>query len=172
MKKAPALALAASLLSLLLTTPALAQDTAQPAWDQLPAADRELLLQPVRERWNNADAAQRARMLEHARRWRDMPPEQRARAHVGMRRFDKLTPEQQAQMKVLFDKTRGMDRRERRQAFALFHAMRGMSVQQRDALRAQWSKMSSQQREDWMRENAPRRGKDEGHDGRRGRDGH
>ena len=97
MKKAPALALAASLLSLLLATPAVAQDTAQPAWDQLPAADRELLLQPVRERWNNADAAQRARMLEHARRWRDMPPEQRARAHVGMRRFDKLTPEQQAQ---------------------------------------------------------------------------
>lgn len=150
--------LAPAFVALLFAAPAFAQDSAKPAWDQLQDSDRELLVEPLRDRWNNADAAERARMLEHARRWRDMPREQRARAHVGMRRFHKLTPEQQAQMKVLFDKTRNMDRRERRQAFALFHAMRGMSAAEREALRTQWAKMSPQQRDDWMREHAPRRG--------------
>ena len=150
--------LAPAFVALLLAAPAFAQDSAKPAWDQLQDSDRELLVEPLRDRWNNADAAQRARMLEHARRWRDMPREQRARAHVGMRRFHKLTPEQRAQMKVLFDKTRNMDRRERRQAFALFHAMRGMSAAEREALRTQWAKMSPQQRDDWIREHAPRRG--------------
>ncbi len=135
-----------------------ASDSAPANWDALAPADREMLVQPLRDRWNSAGPKQRARMLEHARRWRDMPPGQRERAHVGMRRFHRLDPEQQAQLKVLFDKTRGMDPRERREAFALFHAMRGMTPSERDALRAKWNAMSVKERKSWMRAHAPRRG--------------
>jgi len=148
-------------LLLLTATPAFAQQAATPPgnWDQLDAAQRELLLQPVRDRWNLADAEQRQKMLDHARRWRDMPPEERARARVGVKRFDRLSPEQQAQMRVLFAKTRDMKPEDRREAFALFHAMRDMNAEQREALRARWTRMTPEQREAWMREHAPRRGK-------------
>ena len=52
-------------------------DTAtMPAWEQLDPAQREILVAPIRERWN-ANAAERGRMFAHARRWQEMTPEQR-----------------------------------------------------------------------------------------------
>lgn len=152
-------------LLLILAAPAFAQQTTPPPgnWEQLDAAQRELLMQPVRDRWNLSDTEQRQRMLDHARRWRDMPPEERAKARVGVKRFDRLSPEQQAQMRVLFAKTRDMSKQERRETFALYHAMRDMDATQRQALRDQWAKMSPEQREAWMRERAPRHG---GHRGK------
>ncbi len=155
-------------LLLIAAAPAFAQQTAPPPgnWEQLDAEQRELLLQPVRDRWNLSDAQQRQRMLDHARRWRDMPPEERAKARVGVKRFDNLSPEQQAQMRVLFAKTRDMSKQERRETFALYHAMRDMDATQRQALRDQWAKMTPEQRETWMREHAPRH---HGHEGKPGR---
>lgn len=148
-------------LLLAITAPAFAQkspSTPPPGnWDQLDAAQRELLMQPVRDRWNLSDPEQRQRMLDHAQRWRDMPADERARARVGVKRFHRLSPEQQAQMRVLFAKTRDMSRQERRETFALFHAMRDMSAHQREALRERWGAMNAEQRETWMREHAPRR---------------
>lgn len=154
----------ALVLLLMATAPAFAQQSAPPPgnWEQLGAADQELLMQPVRDRWNLADAEQRQRMLDHARRWRDMPPDERAKARVGVKRFHRLSPEQQAQMRVLFAKTRDMNPQERREAFALFHAMRDMDAQQRQALRDRWAKMTPEQREAWMREHSPHHGKHKG----------
>ncbi len=151
-------------LLLIAAMPAFAQQSAPPPgnWDQLDAAQRELLMQPVRDRWNLADAEQRQRMLDHARRWRDMPAEERAKARVGVKRFHRLRPEQQAQMRVLFAKTRDMSKQERHETFALYHAMRDMDAAQRQALRDQWAKMTPEQRAAWMREHAPRR---DGHKG-------
>jgi acyl-CoA reductase-like NAD-dependent aldehyde dehydrogenase len=45
-------------------TPA-APARAFPAWEQLSAAEREMLVAPVRERWNSNPEA-RARMMDHA----------------------------------------------------------------------------------------------------------
>lgn len=124
-------------------------------WEQLTPAQRELLVQPLRERWDAADAAQRQRMLAHARRWQEMPREERARARRGHERFDKLSPEQQQQLRVLYQRTRDMSREERQQALVLFHAMRGMSAEEREALRERWSRMNAADREAWVRANRP-----------------
>lgn len=111
--------------------------TPLPAWDQLSPAQRELLVAPVRERWNdNPDA--RARMYEHARRWQSMTPEQRQRARHGMQRWRHMDPEQRAQARALFD------------------AMRGMTPEQRQALRGQWKTMTPAQRREWVERNPPR----------------
>src|SRR6476469_1960778 len=104
---------------LLLAAPAFAQQTpalAQPAtaqWEQLSPAERDVLIAPIRDRWNNADADQRRRMLEHARRWTTMTPEQREAAHKGMRRWDHLSPDQRDQARELFERMRSMPPEER-----------------------------------------------------------
>jgi hypothetical protein len=116
------------------------QDTddapAMPAWEQLSPAQRELLLAPVRERWNG-NPGERTRMYEHAQRWHDMTPEQRKRAHRGMRRFSHMKPEQ------------------REEARALFESMRALPPQQRAALRAQWKAMTPEQRRAWVQAHPP-----------------
>lgn len=122
-----------------------------PAWEQLSQAQRDELIAPVRERWN-ASPEERAQMQERARRWLAMPPEQRNRAHRGMHRWERMDPATRAQMKRLFELTRDMPRDQRKTTFALFDAMRTMSANEREALRQQWSKMTAQQHEQWMRE--------------------
>lgn len=144
------------LLALVPSTTALAQTRTEANWEQLSGAERDLLTQPLRERWDNADTEQRQRMLAHAQRWRDMPPEERARARHGHDRFGRLTPEQKQQMRVLYEKTRGMSRPERQQTLVLFHVMRPMSSSEREALRREWTTMTPEQREAWVRENAAR----------------
>jgi hypothetical protein len=130
-------------LALLCSAPAFAQTApaskattaparAYPAWEQLSAAEREMLVAPVRERWNGSPEA-RARMMEHAQRWQTMTPEQRQRMHRGMKRWGHMSPEQRAQ------------------ARALFGQMRNMSPEERQKLRAEWKSMGPAEREAWLK---------------------
>ena len=106
--------------------------TPLPAWDQLTPAQRELLIAPVRDRWNR-EPERRPLLMEFAKRWQTMPPPQRERARQGMRRWEGMTPEQ------------------REQARALFHAVRDMDKDARRAFMDKWRQMSPQQQADWVR---------------------
>jgi hypothetical protein len=110
---------------------------ALPAWEQLTPAQRELLVAPLRERWD-ASPGDRARMYGHAERWRTMTPEERSRARRGMRHWEHMDPER---------------RRERR---ALFGKMRGMAPGQRKALRDRWHAMTAAERRAWVEANPPK----------------
>lgn len=103
-----------------------------PAWEQLSVAEREMLVAPVRERWNSNPEA-RAKIMEHAQRWQTMTPEQRKKAHHGMKRWGHMTPEQRAQSR------------------ALFGEMRDMTPEQRQELRAKWKAMTPAEREAWIK---------------------
>ena len=107
-----------------------------PEWNQLTAAQREVLIAPMRERWN-ASPEERARMLQHAQRWQAMTPEQRARARKGMHRWE------------------GMPTQDRMQARRIFGAIRGMTPEQRKAFMEQWKTMSPAQREVWLKAHSP-----------------
>jgi hypothetical protein len=131
-------------LSLLCSAPAFAQSApvapakqatpsrSYPAWEQLSVAEREMLVAPVRERWNSNPEA-RARMMEHAQRWQTMTPEQRQSAHRGMKRWGHMSPEQ------------------REQTRALFGEMRKLTPEQRQELRAKWKAMTPTEREAWIK---------------------
>lgn len=134
-------ALAAALLplALALALPAAAQSprgeaatAPPPAWDQLTDAQRELLVAPVRERWND-NPDKRARMLAHAERWRDMPPEQRERARRGVHRWEGMEPEERDAMR------------------ALYAHMRTLPEAERSALRERWKAMTPVQRREWVK---------------------
>lgn len=138
----------ALVLSLLCTTSALAQTAPSdqgkpatapaaatrtyPAWEQLSVAEREMLIAPVRERWNS-NPQSRARLMDHAQRWQTMTPEQRRKAHHGMKRWGHMTPEQRTQSR------------------ALFGEMRNMTPEQRQELRAKWKAMTPAEREAWIK---------------------
>lgn len=107
-----------------------------PPWEQLTPAQRELLVAPIRERWN-ANAQTRTQLLEHAQRWQQLTPQQRARAHHGMRRWEHMEPRQREDMR------------------ALFHTMRDMNPEQRRVLRERWHVMTAQQRRAWVEANPP-----------------
>ncbi|MGX5673880.1 DUF3106 domain-containing protein [Thermomonas sp. XSG] len=116
-------------------TTALAQEAkadAMPAWDQLTPAQRELLIAPVRDRWNR-EPEKRERFMEYAKRWKAMPQPQRERARHGMQRWEGMTPEQ------------------REQARALFHAVRGLDKDARGEFMEKWRQMTPQQRTDWVK---------------------
>lgn len=116
-------------------TTALAQDAkadAMPAWDQLTPAQRELLIAPVRDRWNR-EPEKRERFMEYAKRWKAMPQPQRERARHGMQRWEGMTPEQ------------------REQARALFQAVRGLDKDARGEFMEKWRQMTPQQRTDWVK---------------------
>ncbi|MET0717738.1 MAG: DUF3106 domain-containing protein [Pseudoxanthomonas sp.] len=108
-----------------------------PEWDRLTPQQREALVAPVRERWNN-DPSDRQRMLEHAQRWQNMTPEQRKQARKGMRRFE------------------GMNPRQREEARALFERMKALPPEQREKLREEWRAMTPEQRRAWVQKNAPK----------------
>lgn len=107
-----------------------------PEWEKLTPQQREALIAPVRDRWNR-EPDERQRMMERAQRWQALTPEQRAQARHGMKRFEGMNPEQ------------------RRQARALYGRMKTLTPEQRAELREQWKKMTPEQREAWMRDNAP-----------------
>lgn len=125
-----ALALAAG------TVWAAAPPTALPAWDQLSAAQHEVLIAPIRDRWD-ANPPARAHLFEHARRWQQLTPQQRARAHHGLGKWERMDPQQRQTMR------------------ALFHAMREMTPGQRRVLRERWRTMTAQQRRAWIAANPP-----------------
>jgi hypothetical protein len=135
LRQLPALALLAT--ALFVANPAGAATTtttAMPAWEQLTPAQRDLLVAPIRERWNSSPG-ERTRMYQHAQRWQQMTPEQRGRAHHGMRRWEHMDPQKREEMRALFQK------------------MRTMTPEQRHALRDQWHGMTSEQRKAWIQAN-------------------
>ena len=111
--------------------------TQLPAWDQLTPVQRELLVAPVRERWDT-NPSERARILRHAQRWQSMTPEQRTRARRGLRHWEHMDPARRAEMRALFEK------------------MKAMSPEQRKALREQWHAMTPEQRRAWVEANPPK----------------
>src|SRR5688572_26765306 len=117
-------------------SPAAANAQQYPAWEQLSQAERDLLIAPLRERWN-AQPASRARMMNHARDWKTMTPEQRRRAHHGHERWRHMKPEQRQHVRALYSK------------------MRTMTPEQRRELRAQWRAMTPEQRQAWIDRNPP-----------------
>lgn len=110
---------------------------ALPAWEQLTPAQRDLLVAPLRERWD-ASPGDRARMYGHAERWRTMTPEERSRARRGMRHWEHMDPERRREMRALFGK------------------MRGMAPEQRKALRDRWHAMTAAERRAWVEANPPK----------------
>ena len=110
---------------------------ALPAWEQLTPAQRELLIAPLRERWD-ANPGERNRMYGHADRWRSMTPEQRARVRRGLGHWEHMDPARRREMRALFEK------------------MRTMSPEQRKALRDQWHGMTQAQRNAWVEANSPK----------------
>ncbi len=119
---------------LLITGNALAQS--MPAWEHLSPAQRDLLVAPIRERWDsNPDT--RGRMFQHAKRWGQLTPEQREAAHDGQGRWETMPPDQRQTMRALFQKTRDM------------------TPEQRHALREQWRAMTVEQRRAYLGQNAP-----------------
>lgn len=136
----PRLTLALLLLSISAAGWAQTSTTPLPDWERLTPQQREALIAPVRDRWNDALAPQRERMLQHGQRWQSMTPEQRELARRGRHRFENMSPEQ------------------REQARALFAQMRELSPAQRQELRDRWARMSPEQRQDWLKANpAPER---------------
>ena len=105
---------------------------AMPAWEQLSPAQRDLLIAPVRDRWNR-EPERRQQFMEFAQRWRSLPTDQRRNARRGMQRWDNMDPAQRAQ------------------ARAVFHAMRGMDKDARRAFMDNWRTLSPQQKADWVK---------------------
>ncbi len=111
---------------------------ALPAWDQLSAEQRELLLGPVRDRWNRSAPEDRRDMLDHARRWQSMTPEQREHARHGMKRW------------------RGMPPEKREEARALFEHIRPLPDAERKAMLERWKAMTPEQRKAWVEAHPPK----------------
>lgn len=110
-----------------------------PAWDELSQAQRDALVAPLRQRWND-HPEKRERMLAHAERWQQMGPEQRERARRGA------------------DRWRQMDPAKREALRALYARLQVLPEAERAALRQQWKTMTPEQRRAWVEANpAPRR---------------
>ncbi|MDH5833161.1 DUF3106 domain-containing protein [Luteimonas kalidii] len=110
---------------------------ALPAWDQLTPQQRDLLLAPVRERWNNSPPARRQHMLDHAQRWQAMTPEQRKHARHGMKRWRDMPPEKRAQ------------------ARALFEHLQTLPESERKAMVQRWKTMDAAERKAWVEAHPP-----------------
>ena len=136
MNRPQPLSIVTSLVLVLVAGSALASPPAAtlPAWDQLSPAQRDLVIAPLRDRWN-ADPQVRARLFQHAQRWQQLTPEQRARMRHGLRKWEHMDPQQRETMRTLF------------------HRMRDLTPEQRTALREQWRKMTPQQRREWVEAN-------------------
>ncbi|MDR2871221.1 MAG: DUF3106 domain-containing protein [Xanthomonadaceae bacterium] len=128
------------LLLLPLSGIALAQSQTTTAdWDKLSAEQRDILIAPLRARWNDASPEFRARMFDHAQHWQSMTPQQRERARHGRNRFDEMSPEQREHARAVFSHTRTLSPEER----VRFHE--------------QWRQMTPQQKEAWVRAHLPPR---------------
>ncbi|HEY4530757.1 MAG TPA: DUF3106 domain-containing protein [Luteimonas sp.] len=119
-----------------------------PAWEQLSETQREALVAPLRQRWND-HPEKRARMLEHAERWQRMDPAERERARRGAERWRQMDPDKREALR------------------ALYAHMRTLPEAQRESLRKEWSRMTPEQRRAWVQAHpappeapGPRRGRD------------
>lgn len=136
MKPIPVLALAALLAAAPLASRAQAAPSALPDWDRLTPAQRELLVAPLRDRWN-AEPGVRPGMLRHAERWRTLTPEQRLKARRGMARFQTMSPAEREQARAAFDRFRQLPPGEKK---AMREKLRAMTPEQRRA----WFKAQSE----------------------------
>jgi len=111
----------------------------QPAWENLDPAQRELLVAPLRDRWDS-NPEDRQKMLDRASRWQQLSPEERQRARRGMDRWTHMSPEQ------------------REAARALYSHMRTLDPEARSTLKRQWKRMSAEERRNWVQDHpAPAR---------------
>lgn len=124
-----------------LLAPAAAFAQASPAtlpdWAGLTPEQREQLIAPLRERWDNASPERRRHMLEHADRWQSMTPEERQRARQGANRWNDMPPER------------------RQQARALYEHLRTLPEAERKALTERWKTMTPEQRRAWVEAHPP-----------------
>ncbi|MEN1941845.1 DUF3106 domain-containing protein [Luteimonas sp. MJ246] len=131
---AATLSLALSLAAALPAAAQPAQDAALPAWDGLTPAQRDALVAPVRQRWND-HPEKRAHMLSHAERWQEMDPGQRERARRGAHRWQQMDPEKREAMRALYSR------------------MKALPEAEREALRTQWKAMTREERRAWVEAN-------------------
>ena len=120
-------------LSSALAMPAAAQSPSAdtpPAWEQLSETQREALVAPLRQRWND-HPGKRARMLEHAERWQRMDPAERERARRGAERWRQMDPDKREALR------------------ALYAHMRTLPEAQRESLRRECARMTPEQRRAW-----------------------
>ena len=75
-------------------------------WEALSAADREALVQPLRDRWERASPEQQQRMLDRARFWASLSPEQKRLARAGVERYRNASPEQRQRMREAWQQRR------------------------------------------------------------------
>ena len=124
-----ALAAALLVLALALPTASLAADGSRtlPTWEQLTTEQREALVAPIRQRWND-HPEKREHMLSHAERWQEMDPGQRERARRGADRWRKMDPEKREALR------------------ALYAHMGTLPEPEREALRTEWKQMTPEQR--------------------------
>jgi len=112
-----------------------ANPATMPTWDQLSSSQRELLIAPIRERWER-NPAERARIFERAQRWRSMTPEQRQQARHGMHRWQQMDPQKRERMRAMFER------------------MRSMTPEQRKTMHEKLRSMTPEQRRAWIEQNA------------------
>jgi hypothetical protein len=111
-------------------------DAPLPRWEQLTDAQRQALIEGVREHWNS-EPDKRARMLERAQRWERMTPQQREQARKGMERYERMSPAEREQARAVFERTRDMDK------------------DARHRFRRQWQGMTPEQRQAWINSHPP-----------------
>ncbi len=131
MKKRNFLSLA--LIGAMFAGSAFAQTATSANWDQLSAAQRDVLTAQISERWNKATPEQRTRWLEHANKWSQMTPEQRAAASKGRGKFKAMSPAMREARRAVFYKAQSLKEADRK---AFFESFRKMS----EAERAAWVK--------------------------------
>jgi len=128
---------------------------ALPDWDHLSPAQREAIIDVVRERWNR-DPGQRQRMLQHAERWRQMTPEQRRQAMQGQRRWEQMSPEERQRARAAYEQSHGRPPGDRMRGPSgergrLRSEFETLPPDQQDALRQQWKSLTPEQRREWIR---------------------
>lgn len=107
------------------------------AWSTLSDADREALSDPIRERWERADAEQQQRLLERARFWASLSPEQKRMARAGVQRWDRS------------------DAQQRRGLREIWARMQALPPAERQAAREAWDQLGPRQRRAWLDAGGP-----------------
>jgi len=108
-----------------------------PDWNGLTQEQRDQLTATIRDRWDNAAPAARARMLIRAEHWQKMPPRQRER------------------ISSVIDRWQGLSLGDHREFRALFHALTRMPDAERGDFVRHWAQMSAEERQAWLEANPP-----------------
>lgn len=118
------------------TNPAAAARVGTP-WASLSEADRDALMQPLRERWERATPEQQQRFLERARFWASLSPEQKRLARAGAQRYQQANTEQRGRL---------------RETWRRFQTL---PPAEREAARRTWESLGPAQRRAWLEAGGP-----------------